>query len=279
MHLSKLHATGNDFLVRIAGDPDDHLDAVTVAALCDRHRGIGADGLITIGPSAPDGAHCSMLLQNADGGIAEMSGNGIRCLAWVAAAQGLGDGDRLTVATGAGRREVVLTRGGDGGVLGAEVDMGPARFGPTIDIDFDGPAGVGGVTTIACDSLDLGNPHVVVLVDSPDDVAVSVHGPRIERDPRFPHRTNVEFAVARSRREIAMRVWERGVGETLSCGTGVCAAAASLHRRGLVDDSVAVHVPGGVLTVALGETITLGGPVVHVFDVTIDRERLLAALR
>src|SRR5262245_57015383 len=131
IHLSKLHATGNDFLVRLALDGDlDPLDAVVVAALCDRHRGIGADGFITVGPGS-DGGDCTMTLLNADGGVAEMSGNGIRCLAWVAARAGLArDRDELIVDTAAGRRTVTLARNDDGEVVAADVDMGAVTFDP-----------------------------------------------------------------------------------------------------------------------------------------------------
>src|SRR4029079_14391237 len=130
LRLSKLHATGNDFLVQLALDPDEpELDSVVVAALCDRHRGIGADGLITIGP-ARDGADCSMPLVNADGGRAEMSGNGVRCLAWVAARAGLARGAVLVVDTGAGRRQIRLERDSWGDVIAANVDMGEVTFEP-----------------------------------------------------------------------------------------------------------------------------------------------------
>ena len=116
----------------------------------------------------------------------------------------------------------------------------------------------------------MGNPHLVLFVDDPATARVTQHGPHLEHDPRFPRRTNVEFVAVTAPDEVTMRVWERGVGETLSCGTGACAAAAVAHRRGLVGDHVVVHVPGGELTVELGDTIRLGGPVVRVFDVDID---------
>jgi diaminopimelate epimerase len=110
----------------------------------------------------------------------------------------------------------------------------------------------------------------VLFVDDPDESRVVQHGSRLECDERFPQRTNVEFVAVESRDRIRMRVWERGVGETLSCGTGACAAAAVAQRRGLVDALVTVVVPGGELRVRLGETIVLGGPVTHVFDIDVD---------
>jgi diaminopimelate epimerase len=264
MRFSKLHATGNDFLVRLALDaPPRKLAPAAVAAVCDRHRGIGADGLITITPNV-DGADCTMSLVNADGGAAEMSGNGIRCLAWVAARAGLGTTDTLVVDTDAGRRTVALTRAADATVVAAEVDMGAVTLG-----ERDVHVSVG-TTEYAGDVASVGNPHLVCFVDDPDLVPVTNHGPRIERDPRFPDRTNVEFVGVNARDALIMRVWERGAGETLSCGTGACAAAAVAHARGFVDTDVRVSVRGGELHVALGDTVRLGGPVVHVFDVDIE---------
>lgn len=273
MHLSKLHATGNDFLVRLALDGASvDLDGRTVAALCDRHRGIGADGLITVTPGR-DGADFTMTLVNADGGLAEMSGNGIRCLAWVVAEAGLAPREVITVDTGGGRRAVRLLRDGDA-VVAAEVDMGAVTFDPAqIPVDvpspFDLEASVDGLTYRG-DAAGMGNPHLVLFVPDPAVARVTDHGPALEHDPRFPRRTNVEFVAVTGADHLLMRVWERGAGETQSCGTGACAAAAVAHRRGLVGPRVTVDVLGGALTVALGDTVCLGGPVVHVFDVDID---------
>jgi len=282
LRLAKLHATGNDFLVQLAPDVDEpELDVVVVAALCDRHRGIGADGLITIGPGR-DGADCSMTLVNADGGRAEMSGNGVRCLAWVAARAGLLRGDRLVVDTAAGRRDVSVERNSWGEVVAAEVDMGEVTFDPArIPVDAQSPFDLEAIVdgkTYRGDAAGVGNPHFVILVDDPATAAVVEHGPRLEHDARFPRRTNVEFVAMSKPDRLTMRVWERGVGETQSCGTGACAAAAVAHRRGLVADHVRVDVLGGSLAVTLGATVHLGGPVVHVFDVVMAREDLLESL-
>ena len=271
LHLAKLHATGNDFIVHQTREP---LDARAAAALCDRHRGVGADGLISLLPGGA-GADCGMALRNADGGLAELSGNGLRCLAYVAAREGLGSADSLIVDTAAGRRFVALERGAAGEVIAADVDMGPVTFDPSA-IGLDAPSAIDleatfhGVTYRG-DAAGMGNPHLVLFVDDPDDARVVQHGPRLERDERFPQRTNVEFVTVEARDRLRMRVWERGVGETLSCGTGACAAAAVAHRRGLVDALVSVVVPGGELRVRLAETIVLGGPVTHVFDVDLEQ--------
>lgn len=269
IRLSKLEATGNDFIVS-----HDPVDEQLAARLCDRHFGVGADGLLVLGAGAAD-ADCSMRLYNASGGVAEMSGNGARCLAWVAVRDGLGDGKQLTVATDAGLRVIELEMEPQGALTRAIVDMGPVTFEPariplSAPSAFDLEATFHGVTYHG-DAAGMGNPHLVLFVDDPEDARVTQHGPRLEADDRFPNRTNVEFVAVADRGRLQMRVWERGVGETLSCGTGACAAAAVAHRRGLVDDDVTVVVRGGELQVGLGETVRLGGPVRHLFDVDWNR--------
>jgi diaminopimelate epimerase len=275
MHLSKLHGTGNDFLVVVALDGGGPADAAVARALCDRHRGVGADGLITLLPGA-DGADCTMHLRNADGGLAEMSGNGIRCLAWIAAREGLVRGDRLVVDTGGGRR--LVSTAFDGDPPFATVDMGAVTFDPpSIPLDapsaFDLEATYHG-TQYRGDAAGIGNPHLVLLVDDVDGARVTQHGPHLDHDPRFPKGANVEFVQVVDRALLRLRVWERGVGETLSCGTGVCAASAVAHRRGLVGEELVVEVPGGAHSVVLGATVLLGGAVQHVFDVEVDVDEL-----
>jgi diaminopimelate epimerase len=211
-----------------------------------------------------------MVLYNADGGRAEMSGNGMRCLAWVAIHTGLGDGKRLVVDTDGGRRTVDVEVDADGDVV-ATVDMvrspsirrrsrsAPQRVRSRSDLSgvtYDGGA--------------RGWEPTPRAVRRRPCCRVTSHGPRLEYDERFPKRTNVEFVTVSGPDELTMRVWERGVGETLSCGTGACAAAAVAHRRGLVGDTVTVKVAGGDLAVELGDTVRLGGPVVHVFDVDVE---------
>jgi diaminopimelate epimerase len=268
VHLSKLQATGNDFLVTTA--PLIGRDAV---ALCDRFTGVGADGLLILGPGR-DGADATMTLYNADGTVAEMSGNGARCLAWAARREGMGSPERLVVDTGGGRRELDLTLDAHGMVRSAVCDMGPVTFVPAeipvaAPTPFDLPVEIDGGSAIA-DAAGMGNPHLVIFVDDPRTTDVARIGSAFEHDDRFPNRVNVEFITVTAPDVIAMRVWERGVGETRSCGTGACAVAAVTHRRGLVGDVVSVEVPGGTLRVELGDTIRLGGPVTHVFDVDLD---------
>jgi len=287
---SKLHATGNDFLVLVDlearfGSPGRNRLAPSLrAALCDRRRGVGADGLIRL-LAGRDGADCEMELTNADGGLAEISGNGLRCLAHVAAQLGLGAGDRLVVDTAAGRREMSLRRRPeDGEVDYAEAEMGLVMFTPEMipvvaDSPFDLEATVDGVRYRG-DAAGVGNPHYVVFVDDPDAVPLDRHGPVLEHDTRFPNRTNVEMVVPTAS-GLRMRIWERGVGETASCGSGACAAAGVAHRRGLAPARMTVAVPGGELVVDLqpngagtSMAVRLGGPVAHVFDVEVDLSRL-----
>jgi diaminopimelate epimerase len=283
VQLSKLHATGNDFLVLSwLGDVEGVVGILgdRARALCDRHRGVGADGLIVVA-RGHDGADCTMTLFNADGGIAEMSGNGMRCLAWVAVRDGLGASGALTVDTGGGRRTVEVDLGAGGEVRAATVDMGPVTFDPSaIPVNapsaFDMEASYHG-TDYRGDAAGMGNPHLVLFVDDVDAARVTQHGPHLERDERFPKGANVEFIAVKSPDAIRMRVWERGVGETLSCGTGACAAAAVARRRGLVGSRVTVEVLGGDLTVELGDSIRLGGPVAHVFDVDVELHSLEGA--
>ncbi len=265
----KLHATGNDFLV--FADVDDAERLLDRASeLCDRHRGIGADGLVVL--SAGGAGHdVRMRLRNADGSPAEMSGNGIRCAAWVAHRLGFGDGSRLRVATDAGIRTVDLVVR-DGAVVEAEVDMGRVTFDPgEIPVAADtADALVLDPAVPPADAAGLGNPHLVMLVDDPaglESVPLARLVAGIAGDPRFPAGANLEV-VAPAAGGLTMRVWERGVGETLSCGTGACAAAAVAHRRGLVGARVVVTVPGGTLTVTLGEGLAarLAGPVTPVAE-------------
>lgn len=290
LNFSKLHATGNDFLVLVDlearfGSPGrNRLAPALRAALCDRRRGVGADGLIRL-LGGTDGADCEMELTNADGGLAEISGNGLRCLAHVAAKLGLGAEGRLVVDTAAGRREMTIRRRAeDGEVDYAEAEMGLVMFTPEMipvlaDSPFDLEAIVDGVRYTG-DAAGVGNPHYVVFVDDPDAVPLDRHGPVLETDARFPNRTNVEMVVPTAT-GLRMRIWERGVGETASCGSGACAAAGVAHRRGLAPARMIVTVPGGELVVDLepngagtSMAVRLGGPVAHVFDVDVDLDRL-----
>jgi diaminopimelate epimerase len=190
----------------------------------------------------------------------------------------MGTPTRLVVDTGGGRRVLDLELDHHGDVRHAVCDMGPVTFVPSeiplnaasaFDLDVECDAEV-----VTADAAGMGNPHLVIFVDDPATIDLARQGARLERDVRFPNRVNVEFVAVTAPDEITMRVWERGVGETQSCGTGACAVGAVAHRRGLVGPAVTVHVLGGDLRVEVGDTIRLGGPVHHVFDVEVDPESL-----
>jgi diaminopimelate epimerase len=266
VHASKHEGAGNDFLVVL--DPDDsiRLSVAQVRLLADRRRGVGADGIIRVGPGR-DGCDVSMQLINADGGEAEMSGNGIRCLAQAAVEAGWVRPPRFTVATAAGTRTVEYAAGPADGWASARVDMGPARLGPDQAQEFDDRR----VRTV-----DVGNPHLVLL--GPDTAAVEVTelGPKLQA--AFPGGINVEWITVLTDGEgdfLDLRVWERGAGETLACGTGSVAAAAAARSWDALDagDVVRVRNPGGMLEVTLGAdehaTTYLAGPVRKVADVDI----------
>jgi diaminopimelate epimerase len=268
VHLTKHHGLGNDFLVVLdQGVPSPAL----TRRLCDRRRGIGADGLIT-GRSSDDAAvDLTMVLHNADGSRAEMSGNGIRCLAQaVLRRRGAPVGD-LRIGTDAGVRCVTVRATEDPAVCEAEVDLGMARAGPTwAAVAPAGLLSALGLDELRADSVDVGNPHLVVLAADPSRVDLARFGPVLEA--AFPSGINVEFVAARPGRrdEIDVAVWERGAGITEACGTGASASALVAHRWGLVGEAVTVHLPGGTVDVRLGATITLTGPAAYVADIEVE---------
>lgn len=265
VHASKHEGAGNDFLVVL--DPDDSiaLSVAQVRLLADRRRGVGADGIIRVGPGR-DGCDLSMELINADGSDAEMSGNGIRCLAQAAVDAGWVRPPRFSVATAAGRRTVEYAEGPAAGWASARVDMGPARLGPDQPQEFEDRR---------ARTVDVGNPHLVLLGPDTQGVDIAELGPKLQA--AFPGGINVEWITVLTDGEgdfLDLRVWERGAGETLACGTGSVAAAAAARSWDAVrGDVVRVRNPGGMLEVTLGvggdDTTYLAGPVRKVADVDI----------
>ena len=263
LRLTKHHGLGNDFLVALAEhNPGLAPDPVVARALCDRHLGVGADGLLhAMAPDRP-GADARMVLLNADGSEAEISGNGIRCLAQaLLLAAGRSEGE-LLIDTPGGRRRV-RTLGGDvDGEARLEVEMGEVRAGPPITVAAaDEPA-----TNRA--TVDVGNPHLVLQVDHVDAVDLGTLGPRLEAG--FAEGINVHVVEPSGPAGLRLRVWERGVGITRACGSGAVAAAAAAHGWGLVGGEVTVSMPGGDATVTLtpGGAV-LAGPSTYVADVTV----------
>ncbi|MGH9047479.1 MAG: diaminopimelate epimerase [Acidimicrobiales bacterium] len=268
LEFSKHEGAGNDFLVVL--DPTDvlHLSEAEVRRLCDRRRGVGADGVIRVGPG--DGrADLSMELHNADGGLAETSGNGLRCLAQAAVDGALVRGPRFTVLTGAGL---------------ATVDYEPSERAATarVNVAMGVVTLVGETVTTAGGHMvqraETGNPHLVVRCEDPAQLDVATLG--AEMAAEYPGGINVEFiAPGPGAGEITMRVFERGAGETRACGSGSCAAAVIARAWGLVEgERVLVRNPGGTLEVALGaedgDPVVLGGPVRRVARVTVERSVL-----
>jgi diaminopimelate epimerase len=285
MRFSKYHGTGNDFI--LVEDLQDRgpWSPATIAAACDRRFGVGADGVIRIAPA--DAADFFMDYANADGQTAEMCGNGIRCLGKYVFDRGLTTSRELLVATRAGLKHLVL-HVEDGVVESVSVDMGhPAMTRGAIpmsgdpDSTFVGqPIEVDG-RSIRATAVSMGNPHVVLFLDASDrldELPVRVLGPLVEERGEFPERTNVEFVQVEDGRVLA-RVWERGSGETMACGTGGCAAMVASSLAGLVGREADVEFPGGVLRVAWREddTVELTGPAVCVFDGELDPAWLRAS--
>lgn len=268
LRLTKHEGAGNDFLVVL--DPDERweIGPELARALCDRHRGVGADGIIRVlrRPEG-DGTDLTMELRNADGTEAEMSGNGMRCLAQAAAGAGWVSAGQFTVSTVGGVRTVELKPSGVPGEDWASVDMGPVRLGhePTTS-----PAGAARAR-----EADVGNPHLVLLVGDPARVDLGADGPAAAAP--YPGGINVEFVAPLPDHDgggLALRVYERGAGETLACGTGSVAAAAVARAWGLVGDRVMVRNPGGDLEVLLGpgpdDAARLAGPVRKIAGIEID---------
>ncbi|GAB6042081.1 diaminopimelate epimerase [Endothiovibrio diazotrophicus] len=270
---SKMHGLGNDFVVIDALSRPIRLTEEQIRLLADRRLGIGCDQLLLVEPPRVAGADFRFHIYNADGSEAEMCGNGARAFARFVLDRGLSDKEALVLDTDAGPRSTRLEA--DGGVT---VNMGVPRLEPA-QIPFEAPARAlsyplevaGGALEIC--ALSLGNPHAVLRVDSVDAAPVAELGPRIERHPRFPNRVNVGFMEVGSPREVRLRVWERGVGETLACGTGACAAMVGGRLRGWLEERVAVDLPGGRLVISWdgeGEPVWMSGPVVQVFEGAIE---------
>jgi diaminopimelate epimerase len=263
---SKHEGAGNDFLVVLDPGDDLRFSVGQVRLLCDRRRGIGADGIIRVGPGR-DGCDLSMELRNADGGVAEMSGNGIRCLAQAAIDAGLVTPPRFTVATGGGVRTVDFVAGEAPGWARASVDMGPVTLGPDQPQAFEDRH---------ARTVDVGNPHLVLCGPEVVSVDIAVLGPQLQA--AFAGGINVEWICRADDADGALldlRVWERGAGETLACGTGSVAAAAAARAWGVVDGSGPIRVrnPGGTLEITLGtglgDPAFLAGPVRKVADIDI----------
>lgn len=245
----KMHGLGNDYVYVDCFTPSSSQFFATadIAALArrmsNRHYGIGSDGLVLILPS--EVADLRMRMFNADGTEAQMCGNAARCVAKYAYESGLCNNTSMTLETLSGIKTMRLSTK-DGKVCTVSVDMGkPHIVRHTIDING---------TSVDITSVNMGNPHAVVFVSTPlEDIPLTSWGPLMEHHPLFAEGTNVEFVRVVDTATLSMRVWERGTGETMACGTGACAAAAAAVMQGLTDRNVAVHLKGGTLHINIDE--------------------------
>lgn len=275
MRFTKMHGLGNDYVVLGFECPADAPFDRWSVTLCNRYFGVGADGLLAVLPAAD--ADFRMRIFNADGTEAEMCGNGIRCatkffLDNERPELKTGDGLDLTVRAAAGLRPVRVRLAG-GEVRAMTVNMGPPELAPDrIPVDAPGdrvvlhPVEVDGKQiNITC--VSMGNPHAVLFFD--EDVTgmeIASLGARLEKHPMFPRRTNVEFVNVLGPSEIRLRVWERGVGETLACGTGACATAVASNLAGRTGRTALVHLPGGDLEIDWrDDAVYMTGPAATVF--------------
>jgi diaminopimelate epimerase len=269
MRFTKMEGLGNDFVVIDGIAQPVDLTPAQLRRLADRRFGVGCDQVLVVEKPTRVDADFRYRIFNADGGEVEQCGNGARCFVVFVRARGLTAKREIRVETAGGL--IVPRLEQDGSV---SVDMGVPRFAAA-DIPFTG--GSGGVTdTIDVDGvrveasvLSMGNPHAVQVVDDVDAAPVTTQGPHIEHHPRFPQRVNAGYMQVVDRATIRLRVWERGAGETLACGTGACAAVVAGVRRGLLDGKASVQVRGGVLTIAWngdGAPVRMTGPATTVFE-------------
>ena len=277
MKFTKMHGCGNDYVYVNCFEETIENPNETAKFVSDRHFGIGSDGMICIHPS--DKADFRMAMYNSDGTEGAMCGNGVRCIAKYVYDYGLTDKTTITIETKGGIKELDLTVE-DGKVTWVNVDMeAPVLEADKIPVIYDEEKKVidkpvivdGREYRITC--VSMGNPHGVVFVDSVDDLDIEKLGPMFEHHPMFPDRVNTEFIQVVDDHTIRMRVWERGAGETLACGTGACASAYASYLNQKTGNKVLVHLLGGDLQIEYDEekhTIFMKGPATQVFDGEID---------
>ena len=277
---TKMHGLGNDYIYFDCVDEPDIIGnpAETARRLSDRHFGIGGDGIVLVLPDSD--ADFRMRMFNSDGSEAEMCGNAIRCVAKLLKDTGRAPENAVDVKTGAGILHIDIATNADGSFEYATVDMGePILDGPTIPVAVDSNP-VAGLkiplpdgTEIKATCVSMGNPHAVVFVDEITDRDVLERGPAVETNPLFPNRINVEFAKIVSKNEIEMRVWERGAGETLACGTGASATLVAAVLNGLTDRKATLKLLGGDLVVEWRERdnrVMMTGPAETAFRGTVE---------
>ncbi|WP_040948583.1 diaminopimelate epimerase [Gorillibacterium massiliense] len=271
MEFTKMQGLGNDFIIVYGEERLPDNAGEMAVRLCDRHFGIGADGLVFILPS--DKADGMMRIINSDGSEPEQCGNAIRCVAKYMYDNGIAAHDAMTIETiGAGVQNVQMTVE-KGKATAVRVDMGSpildAKEVPTVLTGgpiVAEPIAAGG-REFQFTAVSMGNPHCVIFAEDADELDLADFGPKLEVSPLFPRKTNVEFVSVRSRQHLNMRVWERGAGPTLACGTGACATLVAAVLNGLTDRAATVTLPGGNLFIQWAEDgrVYMTGPAVEVF--------------
>ena len=277
LRFTKMHGLGNDFVMIDAVSQSVALTPEQVRRLADRRFGIGCDQVLIV--ERPTRAECDFRYRifNADGAEVEQCGNGARCFVRFVHDRGLSTKNEFVVETLGGD---IYPKIDPGGLV--TVNMGVPRFEPrevpfeastrqpVYDLDVDGVA-------VPITVLSMGNPHAVQIVTDVERAPVTTQGPKIEHHPRFPKRVNAGYMQVQDRSHVHVRVWERGAGETLACGTGACATVVAGRLRGLLDENVAVRLRGGTLQISWrgeGEPVMMTGPAVSVFEGEIDLEHL-----
>ena len=257
MHFTKMQGLGNDYLY-VYGEPEQPKELSV--KLSERHFGAGSDGMIWIAPSAI--ADFKMRMFNADGSEALMCGNGIRCVGKYVYDKGYTNKTHMQIETLSGIRTLEL-HVQNGKVDSASVDMGRAIAGDDMALAVQGDL-------VTCTPVNVGNPHVVLFVDNAQEAPLTTLGPAIEKHEAFPDGVNVEFVQVISPRELRMRVWERGSGVTMACGTGACASAAAAVHKGFCghDEQIYVHLDGGTLAISVKAdgNVEMTGPAVTVYE-------------
>ena len=269
LRFTKMHGLGNDFVVLDGIAQKVDLTAAQYRRLADRRLGVGCDQVLVVERATRPDVDFRYRIFNADGGEVEQCGNGARCFVNFVRDHGYTRAKRIRVETSGG---IIVPEVVDGGEV--TVDMGVPRFAPA-EIPFAGgteavvqPIDVEG-EAVAITAVSMGNPHAVQAVADVDRAPVLTQGPRLEHHPRFPQRVNAGYMQVVDRATIRLRVWERGAGETLACGTGACAAAVAGILRGLLDSPVRVETRGGWLTIGWpgpGASVTMTGPATTVFE-------------
>lgn len=258
MHFTKMHGLGNDYLY-VYGEVPENIKELSIK-LSERHFGAGSDGMIYISPS--EKADFKMRIFNADGSEAKMCGNGIRCVGKYVYDKGYTDRTKLRVDTLSGIKTLDLQVSG-GRVRTVSVDMGSAEVSNEMKLNIDGQE-------VSCTPVSVGNPHAVIFVPDIDTAPLTTLGPKMEHNPAFPEGVNTEFIEVIDDHTLRMRVWERGSGVTMACGTGACASTAAAIKQGFCsfDDDISVILDGGTLKIRISPdySVTMTGPAETVYE-------------